>query len=86
MAEALPRLRRYAIALVGDVATADDLVQDCLERAWVECNQGECGPMVVLTEVGQRIKDSVERLGAALSDGSMVRTEPLVRDSQNIRG
>jgi len=34
LAEALPRLRRYAIALVGDIATADDLVQDCLERAW----------------------------------------------------
>jgi RNA polymerase sigma-70 factor (ECF subfamily) len=34
LAEALPRLRRYAIALVGDPATADDLVQDCLERAW----------------------------------------------------
>ncbi len=34
MAEALPRLRRYAIALAGDVATADDLVQDCMERAW----------------------------------------------------
>ncbi len=34
LAEALPRLRRYAIALAGDVATADDMVQDCLERAW----------------------------------------------------
>lgn len=34
MAEALPRLRRYAIALAGDVSTADDLVQDCMERAW----------------------------------------------------
>jgi RNA polymerase sigma factor (sigma-70 family) len=29
----LPRLRRYAIALVGDRATADDLVQDSVERA-----------------------------------------------------
>jgi len=34
LAEALPRLRRYAIGLVGDVSVADDLVQDCLERAW----------------------------------------------------
>jgi RNA polymerase sigma-70 factor (ECF subfamily) len=34
LAEALPRLRRYAIALAGDVSTADDLVQDCIERAW----------------------------------------------------
>ena len=29
----LPRLRRYAIALVGDRAQADDLVQDSVERA-----------------------------------------------------
>ncbi len=30
---ALPRLRRYAIALLRDVSMADDLVQDCIERA-----------------------------------------------------
>ncbi len=30
----IPRLRRYARALVRDVDLADDLVQDCLERAW----------------------------------------------------
>jgi len=30
----LPRLRRYARAMVGDRAAADDLVQDTLERAW----------------------------------------------------
>jgi len=34
LARILPLLRRYAIALAGDVSTADDLVQDCLERAW----------------------------------------------------
>jgi len=32
--EHIPRLRRYARALVGDRYTADDLVQDTLERAW----------------------------------------------------
>jgi RNA polymerase sigma-70 factor (ECF subfamily) len=31
--EHLPRLRRYARALTGDAARADDLVQDTLERA-----------------------------------------------------
>jgi len=30
----IPRLRRYARALTRDVHAADDLVQDCLERAW----------------------------------------------------
>jgi len=29
----LPGLRRYAVALVGNAARADDLVQDCIERA-----------------------------------------------------
>ena len=32
--EQIPRLRRYARALVGDSSRADDLVQDTLERAW----------------------------------------------------
>jgi RNA polymerase sigma-70 factor (ECF subfamily) len=32
--ELIPRLRRYARALVGERAAADDLVQDTLERAW----------------------------------------------------
>ena len=29
----LPALRRYALGLAGDRAAADDLVQDCIERA-----------------------------------------------------
>lgn len=32
----IPRLRRYARALAGDAARADDLVQDTLERALVK--------------------------------------------------
>jgi RNA polymerase sigma-70 factor (ECF subfamily) len=30
----IPSLRAYARLLVGDRSRADDLVQDCLERAW----------------------------------------------------
>jgi RNA polymerase sigma-70 factor (ECF subfamily) len=30
----IPRLRRYARALIGDRAGADDLVQDTMERGW----------------------------------------------------
>ncbi len=30
----IPRLRRYARALMADFAGADDLVQDTMERAW----------------------------------------------------
>jgi len=36
LVELIPRLRRYDRALVGDRATADDLVQDTLERAWAK--------------------------------------------------
>ena len=35
----IPRLRRYARALAGSTADADDLVQDCLERAWSRSRQ-----------------------------------------------
>jgi len=34
MVACIPRLRRYARALVGEHAAADDLVQDTFERAW----------------------------------------------------
>ena len=36
LAQELPHLRRFARALVGDPALADDLVQDCAERALVK--------------------------------------------------
>lgn len=33
LGEEIPHLRRYALALTGSAHRADDLVQDCLERA-----------------------------------------------------
>lgn len=39
----IPRLRRYARALLGNRAAADDLVQDTLERAWVRVAQWRVG-------------------------------------------
>ena len=39
----IPRLRRYARALLGDRAAADDLVQDTLERAWSRMHQWRAG-------------------------------------------
>ena len=36
LVELIPRLRRYARALVGERTNADDLVQDTLERAWAK--------------------------------------------------
>jgi len=39
----IPRLRRYARAMLGDRAAADDLVQDTLERAWARIRQWQAG-------------------------------------------
>lgn len=39
----LPRLRRYARALVRDADAADDLVQDCVERALSRIDQFRTG-------------------------------------------
>jgi len=39
----LPRLRRYARMLSGDPASADDLVQDTIERAWSHHHQWQPG-------------------------------------------
>jgi RNA polymerase sigma-70 factor, ECF subfamily len=43
LATQIPRLRRYARALTRNVQAADDLVQDCLERAWRKAHQWEAG-------------------------------------------
>jgi RNA polymerase sigma-70 factor, ECF subfamily len=43
LAAQIPRLRRYARALTKNVQSADDLVQDCLERAWRKAHRWEPG-------------------------------------------
>ena len=43
LASQIPRLRRYARALTRNAEAADDLVQDCLERAWRKAHQWEAG-------------------------------------------
>jgi RNA polymerase sigma-70 factor (ECF subfamily) len=39
----VPRLRRYARALTGNAASADDLVQDTLERGWARLASWQAG-------------------------------------------
>ena len=39
----IPRLRRYARAMLGNRTAADDLVQDTLERAWIRLSQWRSG-------------------------------------------
>lgn len=41
--EHIPGLRRYARALTGNTAEADDLVQECLSRALARCRRSENG-------------------------------------------
>ena len=43
LVEHIPCLRRYARALTGDVLQAEELVQDCLDRAWGRMAQWEPG-------------------------------------------
>lgn len=43
MIACIPRLRRYARALVGDRASADDLVQDTMERGWRKLSSWQRG-------------------------------------------
>jgi RNA polymerase sigma-70 factor (ECF subfamily) len=43
VAAEIPRLRRYARALVGDIGEADDLIQDTLERALARLDQWRDG-------------------------------------------
>ena len=35
----IPALRRYARGLLGDIDTADDIVQDCLEKVVANCSR-----------------------------------------------
>jgi len=39
----IPALRRYARSLLKDVVSADDLVQDCLEKAWKNIDRYSLG-------------------------------------------
>ena len=50
----IPGLRRYARAWLRDASLADDLVQDCLERAVASWrgNTG-CGATVALCDLAQ---------------------------------
>src|SRR6266704_2339080 len=77
----IPRLRRYARALARDVATADDLVQDCLARAlgkihlWQEGTDLRAWLFTILhNQYVNQVRRSV-REGAAVG---LSETEPLL--------
>src|SRR5213083_3096968 len=92
LVELIPRLRRYARALVGDRASADDLVQDTLERAWAKLHLYRRGTdlrawlftvmhnvhvnKVRATRVTDTLEDELPELAQRASQGD----ELLVRD------
>jgi RNA polymerase sigma-70 factor (ECF subfamily) len=92
LVELIPRLRRYARALVGDRASADDLVQDTLERAWAKLHLYRRGTdlrawlftvmhnvhvnKVRATRVTDTLEEELPELGQRASQGDAL----LVRD------
>lgn len=62
----LPRLRRYARALLRDADAADDLVQDCMERALVRLDNwrtGESPRRWLFTVMHHLFVDEMRRAG-----------------------
>ncbi len=79
----LPRLRRYARALAGDAARADDLVQDAVERALRKQAQWQGGSLRawLLTLMHNVFVNQVRR-NDPIRASADVDTEPLpVRDA-----
>ena len=84
----LPRLRRYARAMVGDRAAADDLVQDTLERAWSQLAQWRAGsslrPWLLSIMHNLRI-DQLRRPGLSISPMDDADLEVPTRATQTDR-
>jgi RNA polymerase sigma-70 factor, ECF subfamily len=89
---AIPRLRRYARVLTGDVNRADDLVQDTLARAWEKRGLWAAGSdlrawlftIMHNVFVNQRALARREKLHVSLDDGDEAWQIP-VRASQYAR-
>jgi DNA-binding FrmR family transcriptional regulator len=72
----IPSLRRYARALSGSADRADDLVQDCLERAVARFEQFEPGTEMI--EDGRYCVDVARQIEAVIAalrrvQGDMLR-------------
>ncbi|HMW17510.1 MAG TPA: sigma-70 family RNA polymerase sigma factor [Accumulibacter sp.] len=84
----LPRLRRYARALVGDRAAADDLVQDTLERAWSRFAQWRPESNLrawLLTIMHHLRADQLRRRPAPFVAGVLPDDDPACRPTQTDR-
>ncbi len=88
----IPRLRRYARALLGNRAAADDLVQDTLERAWARFGQWRAGSdlRAWLFSIMHNLRvDQLRRRGAATQaiddDDGLLSTRPTQSDALEVR-
>ena len=92
---ALPRLRRYARVLTGDLNRADDLVQDTLTRAWAKRRLWHAGSdlrawlftimhNVHINQFSQRRREFSE-ISLDADEGPMVAWEIPVRATQSDR-
>jgi RNA polymerase sigma-70 factor, ECF subfamily len=75
----IPRLRRYARALCRDIATADDLVQDCLTRALAKMHLWQEGTDLRAWLFTILHNQHVNRIRRAVREGAAVElseTEP----------
>jgi RNA polymerase sigma-70 factor (ECF subfamily) len=81
----IPSLRRYARALVKNQATADDLVQDCLERAvsrWHQRQNEEDSRPWMFTILRNL---AINQFRQAASRGSHVTIDEVVENNLSVR-
>ncbi len=82
----IPRLRRYARALVRDVAAADDLVQDCLARALAKSHLWQEGTDLrawLFTILHNQHVNHVRRAVRAGAAVELSESEPLLTRAPN---
>jgi RNA polymerase sigma-70 factor (ECF subfamily) len=71
----IPRLRRYARALVRDAHSADDLVQECLLRAWSRAHLWQPGTNLRAWLFTILHNIHVNRIRSVLREGRAVKVE-----------
>ena len=84
----LPRLRRYARAMVKDRATADDLVQDTLVQAWARMSQWREGSdlRAWLFSIMHNLRiDQLRKPGLDMSELEDEYSESTMRETQSDR-